>query len=197
MVPRIWPLGDVRKTHDLGVILHMTELAGAPDGRAAPKPGLLRYAVPPDFARRVKLIDTLVAPELDAFEARLREIVSCRAILSTSLHGLVIADAYGIPSAWFGFGQRGLATLDPLDPPRPMDHRVRDLYAGQGVGALPVILTPRDQPADWDRLIDWMGEIAPREVDARPLFDAFPGPLAVSWDDARWPPPRGLAGDFR
>lgn len=29
-----------------------------------------------------------------------REIASCAAIITTSLHGLVVADAYGIPAAW-------------------------------------------------------------------------------------------------
>jgi pyruvyltransferase len=31
-----------------------------------------------------------------------REIMSCKRIISSSLHGLVIADAYGIPNAWLG-----------------------------------------------------------------------------------------------
>ena len=32
--------------------------------------------------------------------AVIRDIASCGAILSSSLHGLVVADSYGIPAAW-------------------------------------------------------------------------------------------------
>jgi hypothetical protein len=192
-VPRIWPLADVEKTWDLGVVLHLTELAPEEaGGRTAAKPELARYAIPPAFAGRVRLIDTLAAPSLDAFEAKLREIASCRAILSTSLHGLVIADAYGIPNAWFGFGGQGPTALDPMDPRAPLDHRMRDLYAGQGLGSVPVALTHRDQPSDWDGLIGWTREIAPRQVRTEALFASFPGPLAVGGKDGRWPVPHGL-----
>lgn len=33
-------------------------------------------------------------------EGTLREFLSCKRIVSSSLHGLIIADAYGIPNAW-------------------------------------------------------------------------------------------------
>jgi pyruvyltransferase len=30
----------------------------------------------------------------------IRDLMSCRAIASSSLHGLILADAYGLPNAW-------------------------------------------------------------------------------------------------
>lgn len=33
----------------------------------------------------------------------IRDVLSCRMIASSSLHGMIIADAYGIPSAWLEF----------------------------------------------------------------------------------------------
>lgn len=44
----------------------------------------------------VKIIDL----GSDDVTGTLRELISCRRILSSSLHGLILADAYGIPNAW-------------------------------------------------------------------------------------------------
>lgn len=52
-----------------------------------------RLASSPD--RRVHVIDVRRGPT-----AVLRDIASCGAILSTSLHGLITADAFGIPAVW-------------------------------------------------------------------------------------------------
>jgi hypothetical protein len=190
---RIFPLGAVEKTHDLGVILHLSEIEPwAGEGPPTPRPELRRYHVPEAFRERVKILDTRVAPTLDAMRARLLDIASCRAILSTSLHGLVIADVYGVPNAWFGFGEGGRREIEPLNRRQSFDHRMRDLYAGQGLGRVPAILTRREQPSDWDRLIGLAAELTPRRPDSRALFDAFPGPRAVRWEDAAWPLPAGL-----
>lgn len=187
---RIFPLGAVEKTHDLGVILHLSEVeAWRPGGTPEIREALRRYGVPDAFRDRVRLMDTRVAPSYRAIEARLREIAACRAILSTSLHGLVIADVYGVPNAWFGFADIGLARIDPMDRSQPVDHRVRDLYAGQGLSRASIIGTRRDQPSDWDRLIGLSTELEARRPDARPLFDAFPGPRVVRFEDQFWAPP--------
>lgn len=53
----------------------------------------------------VRLIDL----ETDSIEDTLDAITSCEMIVSTSLHGLILADAYGIPNAWLiadtGYGK--------------------------------------------------------------------------------------------
>lgn len=43
----------------------------------------------------VKIIDVQRGPETVA-----REIATCRTVLTSSLHGLVVADAFGIPAVW-------------------------------------------------------------------------------------------------
>ncbi len=190
---RVFPLGEVEKTHDLGVILHLSEIEPW-DGEGPPTPraDLIRYRVPEAFRDRVKIMDTRVAPTIDAMRARLVEIASCRAILSTSLHGLVIADVYGVPNAWFGFGGGGLKQIDVLDPAERLDHRVRDLYAGQGLGRVLSVQTRRERASDWDRLIGLSQELTTRGGDHRALFEAFPGPRAVRWNEPAWPLAHGL-----
>ncbi|MDT0165802.1 polysaccharide pyruvyl transferase family protein [Actinotalea sp. AC32] len=73
---------DVPKTHRLGVIFHLTHQTAAPP-------------LDPD----VKVIDIarVGAGEIEAF---IRELLSCEAVLSTSLHGVIVAHAYGIPVRW-------------------------------------------------------------------------------------------------
>ena len=75
-----WP--EVEKTHDVGIVIRHSE-------------HLWRDL---DQDDSVKVIDFGSSD----IETVLREILSCRRIISSSLHGLVIADAYGIPNAWLG-----------------------------------------------------------------------------------------------
>lgn len=212
-VNRLFPMGRVRKTHDLGVVLHMSELRDAlrptppprprpwwatlsPRPTATPPPDIVgasihrpehaRYALPPG-ERRVRLIEMYVEPTLASVAEKLAEIASCRAILSTSLHGLVFAEAYGVPCAWFGFGEGGLQDVDLLDEGEPIDHRVRDLYLGRGLRSLTVCRAPREQPSDWSALIRTLRGLSSPTVETEALFDAFPGPRAVRHGDAAWP----------
>jgi pyruvyltransferase len=106
------------------------ERTGAPDGIVLGDPGLLvsRVARRPrvrwtlglvphghhrtnraflDLAERhpdeVRLINVHADPG-----PTIREIASCAAIMTSSLHGLVVADAFGVPAAW--------TTLEPAIP---------------------------------------------------------------------------------
>ncbi|MEO0821194.1 MAG: polysaccharide pyruvyl transferase family protein [Pseudomonadota bacterium] len=190
LLPRIFPLDDVEKTHELGVVLHLTEIEPRnPTGM--PKEVFPRYTVPEALSGTVRLINMYADSSMEAFEAKLAEIASCRRILSTSLHGLVIADAYGVPSAWFGFYGTGLDRIDLLDPRQRIDHRMRDLYAGIGLAEVPIFSTPRHTETDWDAAIAAFDDgIETTGFDPTPLLEAFPGPLAVSPADNRWPVPR-------
>ncbi|WP_339112850.1 polysaccharide pyruvyl transferase family protein [Thioclava sp. GXIMD2076] len=49
-----------------------------------------------DVGSGIKLIDFGTSD----VEGTLRELLSCKKIITSSLHGLIIADTYGIPSAW-------------------------------------------------------------------------------------------------
>ena len=48
----------------------------------------------------------LILSPWEPVETVIRKMLSCRGIASSSLHGVVTADAYGIPSLWIRFGRR-------------------------------------------------------------------------------------------
>lgn len=52
---------------------------------------------------------TLIDLETDSVESTIDKMLACQKIISTSLHGLILADAYGIPNAWLiadtGYGK--------------------------------------------------------------------------------------------
>lgn len=73
-----WP--QVEKTAEVGIVVRWSEK----DWRAA---------TPEEGVKIIDLGTTDVA-------GTTREILSCQRILSSSLHGLILADAYGIPNAW-------------------------------------------------------------------------------------------------
>lgn len=73
-------LPSIEKTHEVGIILRWSE----------------RKWNNCSFGDGVKKIYL----KTDKVEEVLNDILSCKKIVSSSLHGLIIADAYGIPSAW-------------------------------------------------------------------------------------------------
>lgn len=89
-MPKIyWP--QVEKEHDLGLIRHTAHL-----DRDVRLEGVREISV-------IRVGDE----EIEAF---VRELLSCRKIISTSLHGIILAHAYGIPAEWATFddGLQGL-----------------------------------------------------------------------------------------
>jgi len=174
LLPRLWPDPAHEPLHELGVFLHVSETA-TPHPDALPRPEFRRYTVPPSLAGRILVRPTHVAAEVGAVRARVEEMLSCRRILSTSLHALAIAEAYGIPCANFDFHPGPNGRFAPDDESHPLDHRMRDYYAGSGATAVAVFRTERHMPTDWEaamRFIDthW----APLAYDPTALLEAFP-----------------------
>lgn len=209
LLPLLWPFPAVEKRWDLGVVLHLSEVPGRRPG-AAPDPAFARYAVPEALHGQVRLIDPFVATDAAAIRAKVVEILACRRILSTGLHPLIIAEAYGVPCAQFDLhdGPWGRVAVDGA---APLDHRLRDFAAGLGCATALVVRQPRERATDWAaamRLIDqaW----APIRFDPAPLLASFPAAWGVASTAhlprdlaalqarlACWPGPLTAAGSAR
>lgn len=175
LLPRFYR-PDVKKTHELGVILHLSELEGRTlDAGAAES--VIRARVPEALRSSIRIINTLTRIDAEGLKDKTDEILSCKRIVSTSLHGMVVAESYGIPCLYFatrgtepGRGFR----MEPLNADW-LDLRIRDLYTGIGRTRLPLYVQPRDEESDW---ADVMAAIdrrwRPVTIDEQALMDAFP-----------------------
>ncbi len=84
LLPRFYN-PDVEKRHAVGIIPHYVDKG---------HPWLAHHAGDP----QVKILD--IETGIREF---VREVKSCEVILSSSLHGLICADSYGVPNAWIRF----------------------------------------------------------------------------------------------
>lgn len=197
-MPRILPrsLFPAEPTHELGVICHISEL-DALTPQAGANPRFRRYAMDQAPAGAVRLINTLVEPTLEAITAKMGEILSCRRILSSSFHGLILPMAYGVPSLTFSMHGQGFHEVTASDG-AALDHRFGDFFAGVGLGRVPVVGAPRHAPvADWLELSSIVEHRhQPLGWTGRDLFEAFPGPRRVTFDDPVWPIPDAFKTDF-
>ena len=118
VLPRfIPPAGSKRKK--VGIVAHYVDMFRICEN----------YSIHPDAP--IKIIDA--RSSVDVF---VEEVTSCEFIVSSSLHGLIVADAYGIPNLWAQFGDSlggdgtkfwdhflvmNRATMN--EPPKPVDMR--------------------------------------------------------------------------
>lgn len=90
----------------------------------------------------------------------IREIISCEYIISSSLHGLILSDAYGVPNLWVSFGDR-------LKGGR---FKFEDYYSAVGKSAYEVKITDSIHGKD---LIDKIN-VEKINFDPKPLLKACP-----------------------
>lgn len=141
----------VDKEYDLGIIAHFRE-------RHNP-----RFAQLAKLAKRVRMIDVTRDPL-----TVIRQIASCRRILSSSLHGLIIADSLGIPNLHIKVTNSlpgGCFKFDDYYSAFGVAHEFVDLNT-EGIESLAII--------------DQRYRITPEAVAAkqRQLLESFPFPRA-------------------
>jgi hypothetical protein len=136
---------EVPKTHEYGFVVRWSERRWA------------RATYGPD----IKLIDFARSD----IEAVIRDLLSCRKIITSSLHGLIVADAYGIPNAWLSSGT-----------PRGGEYKFYDYFA-----SVKKFRTPQrfDAAAAKEVTGDLLESVFTFQGDAidfdpRPLLDACP-----------------------
>lgn len=182
-LPRIIP-ATVPKRYELGVIPHLSELE-TPQLDARPKS--IRYLG--SEGDGVRLISTRHEPTWAGWKGKLAEILSCRRIVSVSLHGKLVADAYGIPSLHLALHPGGAQMLDLGNWQGVVDHRFADFYAGAGLKHLPSYCQPPGERTAWDDVIAAVDRLwEPVEhKGAETFFEAFPLTPRVAWADKVWP----------
>lgn len=171
-LPKLLP-DRVEKTHELGVIVHISELE-TPNAASLVKDTIERYKIPAKLASKVRTINTYAPASPAGLMAKVEEILSCRRIVSTSLHGLVIAETYGIPCAWFA-SYPGLARPIHLGEGQPIDHRMRDFYSGVDRDYVLTYCQPSGEKTDWIDVFRFLDkEWKPVNYTGKQLFNAFP-----------------------
>ncbi|MFG1392636.1 polysaccharide pyruvyl transferase family protein [Xanthobacter agilis] len=174
LLPRFYR-PQVKKKWALGVVLHLSDLADRAY-EPHPLPEFQRYVVPETLAGAVRLITTVTPIDMLSLKAKVDEILACERIVSMSLHGLVIAEAYGIPCLYFAASglKPGLGDIS-LDPETLVNPRIADLYGGLGVRRRLGYVQPRRTPTDWDDVIDAIDRAwTPLDLDGDRLMAAFP-----------------------
>jgi pyruvyltransferase len=91
--------------------------------------------------------DSAVIDVFDSPATVVEQIRRCSVVLSSSLHGLIVADAYGIPNAW----------LQLADRQRGAGFKYRDYYANFGIDN-PLPFCPGPAPPALADIVDHIGE---------------------------------------
>ncbi len=183
-IPFIFPR-RVEPKYELGIILHLSELArNSPP--CVPLDKFTRYQIEDSDQSTVKLITTYTDPTLEGLRSKLDEIHECRRVVSTSFHGLLLAEAYKIPCFYYDYHKpKGVYTVDLEDKDLRIDWRIRDWFLGTHHCQMIFFSQPRNKQSDWDAVITAVDQHwEPLNIIMDDFLDAFP--LSV-FQDPRQP----------
>ena len=88
LMPKIYNPIHIDKKYELGVIAHYVDKDS--------------FWIKNNNSKGVKFIDI----QTTNFTSFIDQIKACKKIISSSLHGIIIADAYGVPSLWVEFSKK-------------------------------------------------------------------------------------------
>lgn len=150
----------------------------SPKRKAQKKIGVIPHLI--DWNISLELINTLNADDVRIISMKhysnwtdvIDEIVSCDVICSASLHGLIVAEAYGVPSVWIKFSE--------MKP--GWDFKYHDFYAsiGRTVDSATIVKNRSDLIDIFDTLKTTWEQA---QFDTRPLLKAAPIQLSPRCDN--------------
>ncbi len=91
-----------------------------------------KYGIIPQFVTETSVREQfpnefIISMNTDDYESVINKIVSCKKIITSSLHGIILAEAYGVPAVWY----RGLI--------KDVDFKYKDYYYSTGRQNIPII----------------------------------------------------------
>jgi hypothetical protein len=140
---------EIRPTTDIGIICHYNDVS-----RLAGVDGTQSY----------RIIDIQAG-----FRAVIEEVLACEAVVSTSLHGLVLAEAYGRTGAWLQIDRGKRLAGGEFKFKDYLLATRREVVANRVQSGRPLQL----------RCIKWLP--AP-DIDLQPLLGAFPAIKGLTLD---------------
>jgi pyruvyltransferase len=147
---------EIQKRYALGFIPHYIDQNA---------PALAAFVDEP----AVNIIDITQAGRTEKVHAFIDDVLSCQRIVSSSLHGLIIAEAYGIPALWMELSDKVFGG----------GFKFRDYFLS--VRRNPEQHAPLRALPDAARLMalvdDHYADYGPIDFDAEPLLHAFPRSL--------------------
>jgi pyruvyltransferase len=186
----------VEKRWELGVIPHIQDIDGF-GPLARPPADSVRYRIDPAESASVTIINTWHDPTWEGICQTLRAILSCKRIVSQSFHGVVIAEAFGIPVLNYRQmpGVDNGALIVSLEEECSTDPRVWEFYRGGPRRDFPMYAQRREERTDWEAVIREVDRLwQPFRYDASALVESFPLPLAYDPLASRLPDPARLSG---